>query len=274
MANPPAGRRTPVEPELAAGLHGRATAEPGVTYRVLRQLWGLIAAALGARLVLEGAEHLPRDAGGRPVGGWVGAGMSHLTWVDPFVPWALLPARPRMAFFGDARTMARSPLRRFVMARLGGVIPIPAGRDPRTVGVHLAAAGEVLRAGAIFMLFPEVGPAAGPANLRRFKHGIGYVALRNRAPIVPLVLGGNHELYFGRRILLRVLPAMDPLELAGLGPDSPLPATDSAEERDAVRRLVETLQLRCAPAVVDAHRRAEPPPGTKKRGRFLTRLFH
>lgn len=266
--------RTPAEPELAAGLHGRPTAKPGVTYRILRRLFGLVAAALGARLVLEGAEHLPRDSHGRPVGGWIGAGMSHLTWVDPFVPWILLPARPRMAFFGDARTMARSPLRRFVMARLGGVIPIPAGRDPRTVGIHLAAASEVMRAGAIFMLFPEVGPAAGPANLRRFKHGIGYVALRNRAPIVPLVLGGNHELYLGRRIILRVLPPMDPLELAGLEPDDPVPAVDSPAERDAVRRLVETLRERCAPVLVDAHERAEPPPGTRKRARFLTTLFH
>jgi 1-acyl-sn-glycerol-3-phosphate acyltransferase len=262
-----------LEPELVAGLHGRATAEPGLTYRFLRRLWGLIAAALGARLVLEGAEHLPRDPSGGPVGGWIGAGMSHLTWVDPFVPWVLLPARPRMAFFGDARTMARSPLRRFIMARLGGVIPIPAGRDPRTVDVHLAAAREVLRAGAIFMLFPEIGPAAGPANLRRFKHGIGYVALRNRAPIVPLVLGGNHELYFGRRILLRVLPAMDPLELAGLDPAGPLPLPGTPAERDAVRRLAETLHDRCAPVVVDLHQRAEPPSGTRKRGRFLTKLF-
>ena len=265
--------RTPAEPELAAGLHGRPTAEPGFTYRLLRRLWRVIAAVLGARLVLEGAEHLPRDPSGRPVGGWIGAGMSHLTWVDPFVPWALLPARPRLAFFGDARTMARSPLRRFILARLGGVIPIPAGRDPRTVGLHLAAATEVLDAGAIFMLFPEVGPAAGPANLRRFKHGIGYVALRNRVPIVPLVLGGNHELYLGRRILLRVLAPMDPLDLAGLRPDDPLPAPDSPAERDAVRRLVETLHERCAPALVEIHHRAEPPPDTRKRGRFLTTLF-
>jgi 1-acyl-sn-glycerol-3-phosphate acyltransferase len=200
--------------------------------------------------------------------------MSHLTWVDPFVPWVLLPARPRLAFFGDARTMARSPLRRFLMARLGGIIPIPSARDPRTVDVHLAAARDVLQAGAIFMLFPEIGPAAGPANLRRFKHGIGYVSLRNRAPIVPLVLGGNHELYLCRRIVLRVMPALDPLELAGLEPDEPLPAAGSPEERDAVRRLVEALHVRCAPVVIDAYRRAEPPPGSRKRGRFLTTLFH
>ena len=116
------------EPELAAGLHGRATAVPGLTYRAFRLLWRALAAALGFRLVLEGAEHLPRDSHGRPSGGWILAGMPHRTWVDPFPPWILLPSRPRLAFFGDARRMARSGIRRFLSERLGGVIPIPSGR--------------------------------------------------------------------------------------------------------------------------------------------------
>src|SRR5215212_9819943 len=50
------------EPELPPGLLGRATAEPGVTYLALRGLWRAMAFALGVRLVLEGAEQLPRDA--------------------------------------------------------------------------------------------------------------------------------------------------------------------------------------------------------------------
>ncbi len=273
MTRPRIDRPTsPLEPELAPGLHGRATAEPNTTYRALRFLWRAVAALLGARLVLEEATNLPRDAAGLPVGGWIAAGMPHRTWVDPFVPWILLPVRPRFAFFGDARTMARSPLRRFLMARLGGVIPIPASRDPRVVGTHLAAAAEVLRAGAVFLLFPETGPASAPGVVRRLGHGVGYVALRNRAPIVPLVLGGNHELYLGRRIILRILPPLDPYELAGLA-GAPVPSPGSIEERDAVARLVEALRERTAPDVADVHRRSEPPPGTPKRARFLTTLF-
>jgi 1-acyl-sn-glycerol-3-phosphate acyltransferase len=261
------------EPELTAGLHGRATAEPGFTYRFLRVLWRLIGATIGARFVLEGAEHLPRDAGGRITGGWIAAAMPHRTWVDPFVPWVLLPARPRLAFFGDARAMARSPLRRFVVARLGGVIPIPASRDPRTVETHLAAAAAVLRAGAVFLVMPETGTASALGKLRRLGGGLGYIALRNRAPIVPLILGGNHELYFGRRMILRVLPAMDPLALAGLDPGAPLPEHGSPAERDVVHRLTRELADRVASAVADVHARSEPPPGARKRGRFLTRLF-
>lgn len=261
------------EPELTAGLHGKATSEPGQTYRGLRLVWRILAACLGLRLTLEGAEHLPRDAAGRPAGHWIAAGMPHRTWIDPFVPWILLPARPRFAFFGDARMMARSPFRRWVIARLGGVIPIPAERDPKVVAVHLAAASEVIDAGAVFMLFPETGPPSELGHLRRLGGGLAYIALRNRTPIVPLILGGNHEVYFGRPIILRVLPPLDPFELAGLAPDAPLPEPGSSAERAAVHRLTAALAECVGPTVAEVHARAEARAGKHKPGLFLTKLF-
>jgi len=236
-------------------------------------LWRALPWLFRARLILEGAERLPRDSAGRPTGGWIAAVVPHRTWIDPFVPWILLPARPRFAFFGDARTMARSPFRRFLIRRLGGVIPIPAGRDPRTVERHLEAARAVLDAGAIFMLMPETGPPSALGELRRLGSGMGYFALRNRAPIVPLVLGGNDEIEFGRRIILRVLPALDPVEAAGLEPDEPAPQPGSSSERAAVRRLTAAFAERVAPAVADVQARAEPPRGTRRRGPRLTKLF-
>src|SRR6185503_14637996 len=175
--------------------------------------------------------------------------------------------------FGDARTMARSPLRRFLVRRLGGVIPIPAARDPQTVAIHLAAAAAALEAGTVFMLMPETGPASAPGDLRRIGGGLAYVALRSRAPIVPLILGGNDEIYFGRTVVLRVLSPLDPWELAGLAPDAPTPEPGSSAERRATRTLTEAFAARVADAVADAHARSVPPPGTRKRGQFLTRLF-
>ena len=265
--------RPAAEPELPPGLLGRPTSRPGLTYHLLRFAWRSAAFLLRARLVLEGAEHLPRDAGGRPTGGWIAAVVPHRTWIDPFVPWILLPPRPRFAFFGDARTMARSPLRRFLLRRLGGVIPIPAGRDPRTVELHLEAARAVLAAGANFMLMPEAGPASKPGELRRLGSGMAYVALRNGAPIVPLVLGGNHEIYLRRTIILRVLPPLDPRELAGLSPAEPLPERGSSAERRATRALTDAFAARVGPALPDVHERAEPPPGARKRGLRVTTLF-
>jgi len=261
------------EPELSAGLHGAATSRPGLSYRFLRGLWWLLARCLRIHMTIEGRENLPRDAAGRPSGRWIAAGMPHRTWIDPFVPWILLPSTPRLAFFGDARTMARSPLRRWVVARLGSVIPIPAGRDPKVVAKHLDAARDVLDAGAVFLLMPETGPAAEVGSIRRLGSGTGYMALRNRAPIVPLIFGGNHELYFGRRIIMRVLPALDPVELAGLAPGELLPAQGSNEEREAVHRLTKALADRVAPSVAELHARAVAAEGRRKRGVFLTKLF-
>ena len=261
------------EPELAPGLHGPATAEPGLTYRFLRQLWRLLAGLLRVRLVLEGAEHLPRDERGRPRGGWIAAVVPHRTWIDPFVPWILLAARPRFAFFGDARAMARSPLRRFVVRRLGGVIPISAARDPRAMDGHIEAAKAVLGAGAVFMIMPETGAASALGEIRRLGGGMAYIALRTGAPIVPLVLGGNDELYFGRSIVLRALPALDPLEPAGLASADHLTVPGSTTERDAAHRLTAAFATRVEDAVAEVHRAAQPPTGARKRGRFLTRLF-
>jgi 1-acyl-sn-glycerol-3-phosphate acyltransferase len=261
------------EPELPAGLLGSASPRPGTTYRALRMVWRWCAALLGARLELEGAEHLPRTASGRRKGGWIAAVVPHRTWIDPFVPWILLPERPRFIFFGDARTMARSPLRRFLLRRLGGVIPIPAGRDPRTVDIHLEAARRALAAGGVFMLMPETGPASKPGELRRLGGGMAYVALRNRAPIVPLVLGGNEEVYLGRRVILRVLPALDPWALAGLDDGGEAPSPGSSAERRAAHALTAAFAERVASDVADVHARSLPPPGARKRGRFLTTLF-
>jgi 1-acyl-sn-glycerol-3-phosphate acyltransferase len=261
------------EPELSPGLVGGASARPGVTYRLLRRVWRFVAWLLRARLELEGAEHLPRDPRGRPAGRWIAAVVPHRTWIDPFVPWILLPERPRFTFFGDARTMARSPLRRFLVRRLGGVIPIPSGRDPQTVAVHLAAAAAALDAGSVFMLMPETGPASAAGAIRRLGGGMAYVALRSGAPIVPLILGGNDELYLGRRVILRVLPALDPRELAGLAPGGELPESGSSAERRAARTLTTAFAASVDGAVADVHARSIAAPGQRKRGRFLTTLF-
>lgn len=273
MSGATQSRPTRVEPELAPGLHGRPSAEPGLTYRLLRRTWQLAAALLRLHLDVAGLEHLPIGPDGRAGGRWVAAVVPHRTWIDPFAVWIALPVRPRLAFFGDARTMARSPIRRFVLARLGGVIPIPAGHDPATVGIHFDAARRALDAGMVFCLMPETGPASEVGRIRRLGSGVGYVALRNRVPIVPIVLGGNDELYFGRRIALRVLPALDSFALAGLDPASTAPAAGSPAERAAVHHLLDALAEHVAGPVAAAQAQATIGTGATHRGRFLTHLF-
>jgi 1-acyl-sn-glycerol-3-phosphate acyltransferase len=157
---------------------------------------------------------------------------------------------------------------------LGGVIPIWPGGGRQAVDAHLAAAGEAFEAGTVLCLFPETGPATPPGTARPLGLGLAYFALRTGAPIVPIVLGGTHELYRRRRFRMEVLPATTARELGGLPPDSVLPAPWSPAERAAAHRIVATLHARTAAPIAAAHLATEPARGTRKRWRWLTTAWH
>jgi 1-acyl-sn-glycerol-3-phosphate acyltransferase len=224
-------------------------------------------------MTLEGAEHLPRNVDGSPAGGWIAAGLPHRTWIDPFVLALLLPVEPRLTFLGDGVAIYRSWWRRMIIRRIGGVAPNWKGRAGKAFDAHVAAARSVIDAGAVFALFPEVGPAVPVQQARPLSPGVAYFSLRTGAPIVPLVLGGTHELYLGRRIVLRALPPVTALELAGLPADAIPPAPESPEERDVAHRASQALHALTAPVVADTHLAVEPPADAPRRLRWLTHAF-
>ena len=174
----------------------------------------------GFRTDVVGLDRLPRTADGRPAGGWIAAGLPHRTWVDPFVVVEVLPIEPRLVFFGDGPAIFRSRWRRWIVRRIGGVIPIWPGGGRVAVDGHLAAAMAALDAGAVLCLFPETGPPTPPGTARPLGSGLAYFALRSGAPIVPIVLGGTHELYQHRRFRLEVLEPVAWQDLAGVAPDA------------------------------------------------------
>ena len=213
------------------GLVGTPSPHASRTYRVLLALVAKIGRWLFAfRTEVIGAEHLPRDAAGRPAGGWIAAGLPHRTWVDPFVVAGSLPIEPRLVFFGDGPAIFRSQWRRWVFRRIGGVIPIWPRGGRAAVDAHLAAAAAALEAGAVLCLFPETGPSTPPGTARPLGLGVAYFALRTGAPVVPIVLGGTHELYRRRRFQLEVLAPVTWQELAGAGPGAPTPEPWSARD--------------------------------------------
>jgi 1-acyl-sn-glycerol-3-phosphate acyltransferase len=128
----------------------------------------------------------------------------------------------------------------------------------------------------VFCLFPETGFPAPVGTTRPISPGIGYIALRSGAPIVPIVLGGNDVLYLGRRITMRIQPPVTWQELAALDgapvPDM-APAPGSAGERGLARRVAEGLRAQTADAVRQAHLDTAPPAGARLRGTRLTHLF-
>jgi 1-acyl-sn-glycerol-3-phosphate acyltransferase len=261
--------------ERPTGLIGSPSPRPTVGYRLL----GLGIRLLGRfvfafRTEVSGLEHLPRDVDGRVVGGWIAAGLPHRTWVDPFVVVDALPRRPRLVFFGDGPAIFRSAWRRWLVQRVGGVIPIWPGGGRTAVEAHLAGARAALDAGAVVCLFPEAGPATPPGTARPLGLGVAYFALRADRPIVPVILGGTHELYRGRRFRLVVLPPLTARELAGLAPGAPLPEPWSSAERALAHRIAAGLHERTAEPIAAAHAAAQPPPEIRKPWRWLQTAWH
>jgi 1-acyl-sn-glycerol-3-phosphate acyltransferase len=228
----------------------------------------------GFRPVLVGSEHLPRTSAGRPAGGWIAAVVPHRTWVDPFVVADLVPTAPRLVYFGDGRAMTRSAWRRSLVRWIGGFIPIwPGGRRVAVEG-YIHDADQALAAGAVLVIFPEVGPPSPPGVARPLGLGLAYIALRTGAPIVPLVLGGTDELYRGRRLVLVVQAPVGARELAGLAARDPVPAPWSAAERRAAHAIAAAFHERTAGSVAAAEAAATSRPGGRGRWRWLTNAWH
>ena len=140
---------------------------------------------------------------------------------------------------------------------------------------HVASARAVLAAGGIFVLFPEGGIAGPIGELSTFRLGAALIALRTGVPIVPFVMVGSDELYLGRRMATRILPATSAAELLA----EPAAARAAAipagahEELAAARRLTERFEAllgpevrALAPTVIDA-------PERPRRFRRLTWLL-
>jgi 1-acyl-sn-glycerol-3-phosphate acyltransferase len=106
---------------------------------------GVLRLLLGAvlRVRVEGRERLP--AGPHVLA------CNHLSWVDPFLLIAWLPASPRVHFLGRRSAIHNRRWKRWVLRFMGGVIPVESG-EIRHVS---EAVGEVLARGGVVAIFPE-----------------------------------------------------------------------------------------------------------------------
>jgi 1-acyl-sn-glycerol-3-phosphate acyltransferase len=241
-------------------------AKASVLYRVTR---------LVARAILFGLLRFRIDTSGQellPRGGYLLIAAAHRGWMDPFLVIHALPVEPRAWFLGSGPSTFTSPLREFLIRKLGGLLPVWRGG----VGVerHVAAARAVLANGAVFAQMPE-GTVSGPAGrIGPFRPGAALIALRTGAPIVPLAIAGTEELYVGKRLASRVLPPTSVRELLGPGWNGTLPAVDSHDELELARRVTDALAARLGPVVEQLHPMTVDPPSKPRRlRRRLTWLF-
>jgi len=258
--------------ERRTGLIGEVSHRPGVAFRIAIALCRLLAVVVfGLRPELRGAEHLPTDDAGRPTGGWIAVPVPHRRWIDPFLLLLLLPIQPRLVFFADGRVLFKTRFRRLLFNLLGGVVPVWPRGGPKAFWAHIEAAQRVLEAGAVFVIFPEAGPPSEPDQARRIEPGFGYLAMRTGVPLVPIVIGGTGELYRGRRLVLNVLPATTPAELAGAPAGTAMPEPGSQDERAAARRIADAFAARLAPQVAELHAQIERASvGDRRRWPWLT----
>jgi 1-acyl-sn-glycerol-3-phosphate acyltransferase len=227
-----------------------------------RLVWLVVRAGfalVGWRVRASGYDRLPRDAAGRAVP-CVVAVAPHRGWTDPFLLLLTWPRdAPRLAWFGDARTMARSGWRRRLLPRLG-MVPIPADATPAAVREHLADARTVLGRGCCLVIFPEKGPPSAPGRTRTVARGAAWLAAAGGAPLVPVAIGGFLETGLGTLYRLEVLTPLPPPALA---------PTTAAGMR-AARATTDALRAALDPAVarLEAATRAEngrrPLPGLRR----------
>jgi 1-acyl-sn-glycerol-3-phosphate acyltransferase len=262
---PPPGR---ISPQALADARGGAVeglqwlgrtpeARASIFYRLVRLFARfVIFGLLRFRIASSGQEHLP-------AGGYLIVGAAHRGWMDPFLVVHALPTEPRVWFLGSGPSTFTTRWREWLVHRLGGLLPVWRGG----IGVeqHVASARAVTANGAVFAQMPE-GTVSGPAGrIGPFRVGWALIALRTGAPIVPFAMAGTEELYLGKRMASRILPATSIGGLLGGSWDGVLPAAGSREELDLARRLTEALAARLGPVVEELHPGTVDPPSHPRR---------
>ena len=128
---------------------------------------------------LVGGEHLPAH-------GPVLLALNHASFLDPWLVGMLLPRAP-VRFLINEVWYRRSRVWRGVFDAFG-VVPASEAAPQTT----LDRVGEALARGEIVAVFPE-GRISADGSLGRPQLGLGWMAARSGAPVVPARLVGSHD---------------------------------------------------------------------------------
>ena len=178
---------------------------------------------------------------------------NHLSWADPLVLLAVLPARPKLAMFGPKEADMRVGGRNRLIVWTGFSIPY---RPEKTDLIETTRRVQrVLEDGWAIVIMGEGRIHRGERELLPLADGCAFFALRAGVPVVPIAINGTSWLGFGRRVRVRV--------------GEPIPAEGRAT-RDAVDALTAATTAALLHLVADFP--DPPPPG--RFGRWLTEVFN
>jgi 1-acyl-sn-glycerol-3-phosphate acyltransferase len=242
------------------------SAKAPLLYRLLLGLGGFVLYRVcGIRVEVSGRELLPAG------GGYVIAAAMHRGWIDPLVVLRAVPREPRVWFLGSAPTAFDKPWKERLLRRTGGILPVWRGGG---VDVHVRAARGVMAEHAVLCLFIEGGIVGPPDRVwPGVRGGSGLIALRTGAPIVPFAVAGTADLYRGKRIAARVLPAVTVEQLLGDEWPASLPAPDTRDELRLARRVTQRIAALLDAELPQMLASVTDPPSKPRRWRWLTRLM-
>lgn len=188
-------------------------------------------AITGVKVKVEGLDKIARD------GSYVFVS-NHLSYMDTPVALASIPVRFR---FLAKRGLFQIPFLGWHLGRAGH-IRVPR-EDARAAVKTMALAAQVIREeGISLLIFPE-GGRSRTGEMRDFKEGAAFIAIKAGVPLVPVALKGTREvLPFGSGVVRRGNVAMR------IG--DPIPTTH-ASPHDRVR-LTEELRRRIV-ALLEEH---------------------
>ena len=177
-------------------MRGAASRAP-LRFRAARALLRLLLSSV-LRVRLESSERLP-------TGAYLLA-CNHLSWVDPFLLLAWLPASPRLHFLGRRSAIYNRPWKRWILMFMGGVIPVESGQ---LHDLSEAVSGVLQRGGAV-AIFPEGSVGSEEGTLQPLRSGVGHFAAGNGVPAVAAGLAGTRELWRGKRVVIRIGAVVQP----------------------------------------------------------------
>jgi 1-acyl-sn-glycerol-3-phosphate acyltransferase len=177
----------------------------------VERAWGrALLAVCGVRVRVQGLDKIQKD------GSYIFVS-NHLSYMDTPVALGNIPVRFR---FLAKRGLFQIPFLGWHLGRAGH-IRVPR-EDARAAVKTMTLAAQVVRdEGISLLIFPE-GGRSRTGEMREFKEGAAFIAIKAGVPLVPMALKGTREvLPFGSGIVKPGAVTMrigDPISTAGAGP--------------------------------------------------------
>ncbi len=184
---------------------------------------GALLAVSGVKVKVEGLEKITTD------GSYVFVS-NHLSYMDTPVALANIPVRFR---FLAKRGLFQIPFLGWHLGRAGH-IRVPREDARAAVKTMTLAAQLVRKEGVSLLIFPE-GGRSRTGEMRDFKEGAAFIAIKAGVPLVPIALKGTREvLPFGSGMVRKGTVAMrigDPISTAQASPHDRVRLTEELRHR-------------------------------------------